>query len=71
MPIIKIDNKEFELDNLPTEAKAQLQNLRFVDSELQRLGAQSAVLQTARTAYSKALQQALPTVPAGDTIKLN
>ena len=73
MPTIKIDNKEYELDNLSAEAKGQLQSLQFVDAELQRLQAQASVLQTARMAYSKALQQALVEPPppfAGDTLKL-
>jgi hypothetical protein len=59
MPIIKIDNKDYELDSLSIEAKAQLASLQFVDSELKRLSAQIAVLQTARVAYSKALNEAL------------
>ena len=60
MPIIKIDNKDYDLDQLSDEAKAQLASLQFVDGELQRLNAQSAILQTARMAYSKALSDALP-----------
>ena len=60
MPTIKIDDKEYELDQLSDEAKAQLLSLQFVDSELQRLNAKAAVLQTARAAYSKALNEALP-----------
>ncbi len=60
MPTIKIDDKEYDLDQLSDEAKAQLLSLQFVDSELQRLNAKAAVLQTARAAYSKALNEALP-----------
>ena len=59
MPTIKIDDKEYDLDQLPEEAKVQVLNLNFVDSELQRINAQAAVLQTARAAYSKALNDAL------------
>lgn len=69
MPIIAIDGKDYDLDTLPAPAKAQLQSLQFVDAELQRLQAQTAVLQTARMAYSKALQHALAPF-SGDTIKL-
>jgi len=61
MPIIKIDNKDYDTDALSESAKAQLQSLQFVDQELQRIQAQAAVLQTARIAYSKALNDALPT----------
>ncbi len=73
MPIIKIDNKDYELDTLPQTAKDQLQSLQFVDSELARLQAQASVLQTARIAYGKALSELLVDVPqsfGGDTIKL-
>ena len=59
MPAIKIDEKEYGLDQLSDEAKSQLTSLQFVDAELQRLNAQAAVLQTARIAYSKALNEAL------------
>lgn len=59
MPSIKIDEKDYDLDKLSEAAKAQLASLQFVDAELQRLAAQTAVLQTARMAYSKALNEAL------------
>ena len=71
MSTITIDNQAYDLDTLSDEAKAQLQSLQFVDAELARLQAQTAVLQTARAAYSKALQAALPVLPAGDTMKFN
>jgi hypothetical protein len=71
MPTIKIDEKEYDSDTLPDEAKKQLQMLQYVDSELARLQAQSAVLQTARGAYANALKAALPTPFDGDTMKFN
>ncbi len=70
MPTIKIDGKDYDLEQLSNEAKAQLASLQFVDAELARLQAQAAALQTARMAYAKALQVTLPTLPQGDTIKL-
>ena len=70
MPTIKIDNKEYDLDTLSNECKAQLASIQFVDSELSRLQAKAAALQTARLAYSKALQAALPAIGGSDTIKL-
>ena len=71
MTIITIDNKEYDIDSLSDEAKAQLVSLQFCDQELQRLQAQAAAYQTARMAYAKALQSALPLIPAGDTLKFN
>ena len=59
MTTITIDDKEYDLDTLSEEAKAQLVSIQFVDQELQRVNAQAAVLQTARVAYSKALNDAL------------
>ena len=71
MPTIKIDNIDYDSDTISAEAKAQLVSLQFCDQELQRLQAQSAAMQTARMAYAKALQSALPAMPAGDTLKFN
>ena len=71
MPTIKIDNVDFDTDKLSDEAKAQLASIQFCDQELARLQAQSAALQTARMAYAKALQAALPSATIGDTIKLD
>ena len=61
MAIIKIDGKDYNTDTLSDEAKAQLQNVQFVDQELARLNAQAAVMKTARIAYAKALNDALGT----------
>ena len=71
MTTIKIDNVDYDTDKLSDEAKAQLVSLQFCDQELTRLQAQSAAYQTARMAYAKALQAALPTATVGDTIKFN
>ena len=71
MPTIKIDDIEYDTDKLSDEAKAQLVSLQFCDQELQRLQAQAAAIQTARIAYAKALQAALPTAPVGDTLKFS
>ena len=71
MPKVNIDNKEYELDTLSSEARGQLQSLQFVDAELSRLQAQIAIFQTARAAYAKALQAALPTATTGDTLKFS
>ena len=59
MTIIRINDKDYELDSLSNEAKAQVASLQFVDFELERLKAQTAIAQTARMAYSKALNELL------------
>jgi hypothetical protein len=71
MPNIKIDNKEYDLETLSDECKAQLTSIQFVEQELARFQAQAAVLQTARTAYAKALKSSLPAIGGSDTIKLS
>ena len=60
MPTITIDNIEYEIDTLSEEAKAQLASIQFVDGELARLQAKTATLQTARSAYFRALSELLP-----------
>ena len=57
--MIKIYDKDYDLDKLSDEAKNQLGSIEFVDAELQRLNAQAAVLQTARMAYANALKAIL------------
>ena len=71
MATIKIDNKEYDLDTLSDECKAQLASIQFVEQELARLQAQAAVLQTAKAAYLQALQKSLPVLGGSDTIKLS
>lgn len=71
MATIKIDNKEYELDTLSKESKAQLASIQFVEQELARLQAQTAVLQTAKAAYLQGLKASLPVVGGSDTIKLS
>ena len=44
-------------------------SIQFVDNELARLQAQASILQTARVAYSKELQNELNPLGGGDTIK--
>ena len=75
MPTIKIDNVGYDTDTLSNEAKAQLISMQFCDQELARLQAQAAAYQTARQAYAKALQAALPTpleqAQMSDTLQFN
>ena len=59
MTIITIDNKEYELETLSEEAKAQLVSMQFVDQKLAQLNAEAAAFQTARIGYAKALNELL------------
>ena len=75
MPTIKINNVDYDTETLSNDAKAQLASIQFCDQELQRLKAQAAAYQTARQAYAKALQAALPTpleqAQASETLQFN
>ena len=71
MTTIKIDDIDYDTDKLSHDAKAQLVSLQFCDQELQRLQAQAAAIQTARIAYAKALNDALPAKSTSDTLKFN
>lgn len=59
MATINIDGNEYDTNSLSEAAKAQVVSLQFVQSELQRLEAQTAVYRTAEAGYAKALQQEL------------
>ncbi len=60
MKQITIDNKQYDLDSLSDECKAQLASIKFVEQELVRLEAKAAVLQTAKSAYQQAIKKTLP-----------
>ena len=59
MTKITIDNKDYEIESLSEDARAQLASLQYVDGELVRLQAQLAAMQTARNAYANALNALL------------
>ena len=61
MAKITIDGREHDLETLSEEAKGQLRSLKYVESELARIQAQAAALQTARIAYARALKDTLET----------
>ncbi|MDC6454727.1 DUF6447 family protein [Planktomarina temperata] len=57
---IKINDKEYVLDDLSDAAKAQLVSLQVTDQEISRLQRQQNIAQTARNAYAQALNAELP-----------
>ena len=70
MPNIKIDDKEYDLDSISTDAKAQIEMLLATDNKIREFQRDLAIAQTARNAYGKALNGVLE-MPVGDTIKLS
>ena len=61
MPAVTINGKEYQTENLSENAQSQLVSLAFVQNEIKRLEAQLAAFKTAELAYSKALDNELPT----------
>ena len=59
MPIISINEIEYDTDDLSEDALAQLRSIEFVEAELSRLNAQIAAMTTAKSAYISALQDIL------------
>ena len=62
---VTIDGKEYPLGSLSEEAKGQLVSLQMVDQKIIELQQQLAIHQTARNAYAKALNDALPSDEVG------
>jgi hypothetical protein len=60
MSTVTIDGRDFDVERLSPEARKQVHNIQVIDVELQRLQTQILIHQTARNAFSLALQQALP-----------
>lgn len=56
---IIVDDKEYLIDDLSDNAKAQLGSLRATDAEIARLEAMVAMLKTARIAYARAAKEEL------------
>ena len=52
---ITIDQVEYNIDDLSENAKKQVMNIQFVDTQLQQLNNELAVSDTARIGYTNAL----------------
>ena len=59
MATITIDDVEYELDALSTDAKLQLEAIQVVDKKVAEAQQQISILQTARNAYALALRDLL------------
>lgn len=57
---VTIDNQHYNTADLSENAQAQLNNLRFVDAQIQLLGNQQALVATAKAAYTRVLAENLP-----------
>jgi len=52
---VTVNGKEYAVDDLSDNAKAQLTNIRVVDQEIARLETLIAIAKTARAAYAQVL----------------
>ena len=53
---IAMDDKEYKVEDMTDNAKAQLLNIQFVDGQIQQLKNEWAVSDTARLGYTAALK---------------
>ena len=56
MPKIKIDELEYNTEDLSEDGLAQLKSLQYLETQLQRLRNDIAVYQTAQRTYAAALK---------------
>jgi hypothetical protein len=56
---ITIGDTEYDASNISDEAKKQIQNLQFVDAQIQQLKNEWAIADTARIGYTRALNTEL------------
>ena len=56
MPKIKIDDIEYNTEDLTENGKAQLASLQFLEGQMQKIRQEMAVFQTAQSTYLTALK---------------
>lgn len=59
MPMINIDNVDYDLDSLGDQAKAQIASLQAVERRIALLQEELAIHHTARSAYATVLKRLL------------
>ena len=63
--IIKLHDKEYDVENLSDQAKATLASLQFATVKLQELNNLQAILQRAKNSYIETLKQEMLSNKAG------
>ena len=56
---IKINDKDYNIEDLSNEAKSYISQIQLIDSEIAPMKAKLAVFQTARDTYSSSLNAEL------------
>ena len=62
---IKIDNKEYDVENLSDQAKVTVASLQFTTTRMQELNNMQALLQRAKNSYCESLKQEMLSSKAG------
>ena len=62
---IKLDDAEYEVENLSDQAKAYIATLKFTDTRLQELTNMRALLQRAKYSYVDSLKKEMLSSKAG------
>ena len=66
MAKIKLDDVEYDTDNMSDNAKAQLASLQFNEAHINRLRNELAIADTAKIAYVNALKRELETADSSE-----
>ena len=59
MPTLQFDGHEYDFDVISDESKRQIASVQFADKEIDRLKAQLAFYQSARSSHINTLRHAL------------
>ena len=62
---IKLDDNEYEVENLSDQAKATLASLQFATTRMQELSNMQALLQRAKKSYFESLKQEMLSSKSG------
>ena len=62
---IKLDDTEYEVENLSDQAKAYIETLKFTETRLQELTNMRALLQRAKNSYVDSLKKEMLSSKAG------
>lgn len=62
---IKLDDKEYEVENLTDQAKGALTSLKFTDKRIQELNNMQKLLLSAKSNYVESLKQEMLSSKAG------
>jgi hypothetical protein len=62
---IKLDDKEYSVENLSDQGKATLASLQFINGRLQEITDMQALLQRAKTSYIAGLKKEVLSKKAG------